>query len=233
MDQKRGSYKQTIKRQIINSKSFSLVELIVVVVIVSILSFSISSNKLSREDELETQLKTHFELLKMFALSDDKYEVDDTDYYKKRWQIIFAKSKYTNNNYTYTIFSDSSGNSSGNPDIVEIAKDPNNPYKLLSGGYSGILKTTDSRATKKMNIGKTYGVVDVKFEGGCRYYSSKRLAFDYMARPLKGNLSSYKRPYHHVMSKECQIYLCFDNDCKKYKKIVIQPYTGYVEVGGN
>ena len=160
-----------------------------VIIITSIISFAILPKFNFKDNSLELELKNSFELIKKFALNDDKYDLDDINYYKKRWQIIFAKSKYTNNYWTYTIFNDNSGKSTGNPDISEIAIDPNNPYKLLSGGYSGILKTTDSRATKYMNIGKKYGVVDVLFKGGCKYYNSKRISFDYLARPLKGNLS--------------------------------------------
>jgi hypothetical protein len=171
--------------------------------------------------------------LHSLSLQDDPYHPNDGAYFKKYWQIIFAKSNYTDNKYTYTLFKDVSGSQSGNPDISEVAKDPANPTKLLSGGYSGILKSDDVRASKRMNIGKMYGVVEVKFEGGCRYYSSKRIAFDHLGRPLKGNLKSYQYPYHHRMSERCEIYLCLDIPCNSYKKIVILPYSGMLTISGS
>jgi hypothetical protein len=189
--------------------------------------------KLTAIDPLEEQLRTDFEYLKTLALSDDPYHPSDGAYFKKYWQIIFAKSSYTNGYYTYTIFKDHSGNQSGNPDISEIAKDPLDGSKLLTGGYSGVIRSSDLRTTKRMQIGQHYGVVDLRFEGGCRYYSSKRLAFDPLARPLKGNLKSYKYPYHHLMSEACEIYLCLDIACESYKKVTIQPYSGMVEVSGS
>lgn len=212
-------------------KSFSLVEIIIVIVIISILSiFLLPRFEKNSLDIAANRIINDIEITRMLALHSDTFDTSDSNYFKKRWQLIFSKSNYSDGYYAYTIFLDDVGGSSGNPDIEEIAKNPTDETKLLSGGFSGILKTSDIRATPQMNVGKEYGVVDVKFEGGCKYYTSKRIGFDELGRPLVGNISKYTRAYQRLMKSECEITLCEDSNCDKNRVIIIEPYTGYVRI---
>lgn len=212
-------------------RSFSLIEIIIVIVIISILSLFFAPKFENNSLDIGVnRIINDLEITRMLALNSDTFDTEDSNYYKKRWQLIFSKSNYSEGYYAYTIFFDDAGGSSGNPDIDEIAKNPTDETKLLSGGFSGVLKTSDIRATKEMNVGKEYGIVDVKFEGGCKYYTSRRIGFDEFGRPLVGNISKYSRAYQRVMKNECQITLCADEDCDKNRVIIIEPYTGYVRI---
>jgi type II secretory pathway pseudopilin PulG len=209
--------------------SFSLLELIVSITLLGLLALlAIPKFQTSNLERASHTLIQHLRYTKSLALKNDNFTPNDKNYYKKVWQIIFGRSAYSEQYYAYTIFRDDIGKSSGNPDINEIAKNPNDPTKLLSGGFTGTIRTSDSRATKEMNLGKRYGIVDIMFEGGCKYYTSKRLSFDYLGRPLKGNPTSYKRPYQRLMSSSCIIRLCADSECNQNTTVTIEPITGYI-----
>ena len=98
--------------------SFSLVELIFVIIIVGVLTVSsiphFSSNSLSLAAD---QVIYHIKLTQSLALKDDKFQpfpLDDSKkernrskyYFKQWWQIRFAKDKKNPKNLWYEIFSD-------------------------------------------------------------------------------------------------------------------------------
>ena len=208
-------------------KAFTLIELVFVIVIIGILSAILApSFKRDTLQEAADQIASHIRLTQQLALHDNKFEPTNKFWYKERWQIIFSSSAYTDNKIAYSIFSDKP-TYSGNPDISELAKNPLNPNQYLSGGYSGILQTSDSRAMKELNIGKKYGITNVTFSGGCSG-SGKRVSFDYLGRPLKGNPSSMGRKYEdRLITSVCNIVL---HQGTKTKTISIYPETGFVKI---
>jgi len=210
------------------SSGFSLFELVLVIVVISILSTVVLKREYN--DNLykaALQVSEHIRYTQHLALVDDKFNAFDKFWYKHRWQIIFGKSAFSNDTVSYSIFSDSASGSTGQPDITEMAIDPQNIYKVLSGGYSGILYSSDPRATRDMNIGERYGVVSYKLSGGC---SGARISFDYLGRPIKGNLNTMSSPYlpsNRLMSSICEIKL---SSTEEYIIIKISPETGYVYI---
>ena len=212
-------------------KSFTLLELLLVILITSIITITlIPKFKIDKLDIATSTLLTHLRYTRSLALKNDNFKLHDKNYFKKLWQIVFSKSKYSEGFLAYTIFRDDIGKSSGNPDINEIAINPLNPSQLLSGGFTGTIKTSDKRATKSMNLGKEYGVKVVKLDGGCKYYNSRRISFDYMGRALKGNPSSYKRPYQRIIKSKCRIILCSDEECLNNRIIIIEPTSGFIHL---
>lgn len=217
-------------------KAFTLLELIFVLVVIGILSTIIlSATKSNKLQEAATQVISHIRYTQHLAMVDDKFNVNDIVWYKKRWQIIFgasenASGKDTGDYIAYSIFSDTAGTSSGSPNISELAKDPMNNGKYLSGGYSGIIDTYDPKASKKMNIGLTYNVKEVKFSNSCSSRNSRRLSFDNLGRPIRNPLDGYKKSYiaDRLIRNPCIITLTSITD--ENISIVVEPETGYTYI---
>jgi len=211
--------------------AFTLIELVFILVLIGILSVVIiSNNKRSLLDEAATQLISHIRYTQYLSMKDDTYNAKDKNWYKKRWQLVFSKSNATDNEVAYTIFADTVGNSTGDANPDEIARNPQNKDQLLTGGYSGssLLDITKKQfiGNKKLNLGKTYNIKEVKLSGGCRY---SRIYFDYLGRPMFGAQDSLKGPYtaktRRVISSNCNIKLTTKDN--KSITVVIEPETGY------
>lgn len=210
-------------------KSFSLIELVIVIVTIGIISvFVVPSFNRYQLQEAVDMIISHINYTKHLAMQDNKFNPFDDEWYKSRWQIIFAKSNYTKQKFTYSIFSDKRGYTrryTGNPDISELAVNPNDTSKLLSGGFSGILNYNDKKATKQLNLGEYYGITNVEFKNGCKG-RSRRISFDYLGRPFMGNTKTQTSPYQleRLIKSTCSIIIT-QND--KTCTILIEPETGY------
>lgn len=212
-------------------KAFTMLELVFVIVVIGILAAVVipraGSNRLH---EAAVQVVSHIRYTQHLAMVDDKFNGSETDWHKRRWQLLFGTSADTNNKIAYSIFSDAP-TFSGNPGISELAKNPMSSNKLLTGGFSGVISyATDSRVTREMNIGEKYGIGDVSFSAECSINGSKRIAFDYIGRPLRGALDSYTSSYpaaDRLITSTCIITL-ISND--ENVSIAIEPETGYAHI---
>lgn len=212
-------------------KSFTLLELVFVIVVIGILSAVIiprtSTNRLR---EAAIQIVSHIRYTQHLAMIDDNYNINDSKWYKKRWQIIFGTSASTENKVAYTIFADSATSTTAtNPNIREMAIDPMNKNKYLSGGYSGSLDTSEVNATKKMNLGISYDVSSVVFGGGCAS-STVRITFDHLGRPIKDPLTTYTKAYKDNKLIETACTITLNSDSEASIVISIEPETGYARM---
>ncbi len=212
-------------------KSFTLLELIFVIVIIGIIATEVIPRmKSNLVEQAALQLVSDITYTRHLALTDDKYDPNDKDWFKKRWQIIFGKSYDTKHKLAYSIFSDNAtDDDDAKPGLSELAIDPFDSTKLLSGGYSGILKTSDPKANKKMNLGLTYGIDKYEFGGGCSS-RTRRISFDHFGRPIKDSLATYTTAYKKgkLLSKVCTIKLI--NTSEGEVIISIEPETGYARI---
>lgn len=164
-------------------KAFTMLELVFVIVVIGILAAvvipRIGSNKLR---EAAIQVVSHIRYTQHLAMVDDKFDSADAIWYEKRWQILFADTEGSDG-WAYTIYSDYI-NHDGVPNVNEIADNPLNNGKKLTGGYSvGTIAYNDADATNELNIGKKYGVTGVDFSANCEV-NSLRISFDHLGRPL-------------------------------------------------
>lgn len=166
---------------------------------------------------------------------DDRFDAGNDEWYKKRWQIFFAKTVGSEDAWAYSVFSDSAGGNTGNPDFVEIANNPLDNSKYLTGGYSYILYS-DSKVTKELNIGKKYGVESVVFSANCEV-NSLRIAFDYLGRPLYDGSHLLDDAYRDGTNSRLIQYDAGGNSCiitmtssEGSVKIAIEPETGYAHI---
>jgi type II secretory pathway pseudopilin PulG len=229
-------------------KSFTLLEVIFVIVVIGILSSMIiprvGSDKLN---EAASQLVSHIRYTQHLAMINDKYDVNQLNgskviWFEKRWRLKFSKSQDTEEKYSYTIFDDRLQTATGNPDAAEVAVNPLNRSKKLTGGAASatMIHTGDPQATNEMNIGKEYGILDVDFASECRTANvNKVITFDHLGRPIRGATSDMSSPYSSstnsnniLISQRCIIDLCTVSDCNSANSaqkitIAIEPETGY------
>jgi len=223
--------------------AFSMLELVFVIVIIGILAATIiPQTKTNPLQEAAVQLASHIKYTQHLAMMDDRYDSSNIDsngtvkWYKERWQLVFSNNENTDHQLGYTIFSDHKDDSTGEPNIDEIAKNPQNPNQLMSGGYTGTVKLkighSDFMGMKKLNIGKTYAVISVTFSDSCdgSNGSATRISFDHLGRPFEGKQSSMHSPYNigveqRLIQTTCTIKL---SDSSDSVDINIEPETGYV-----
>ena len=206
-------------------KAFTLLELIFVIIVIGILAVSILPR--ISDDSLERaalQVQSHIRYTQHLAIIDDKIEPNDSNWVKKRWQIIFGKQNNSDDEWAYTIFSDTYGTSSGKPNKSEIAINPVNHNQRMTGGYNSAQELNVSSPTfigmKTMNLGKTYGITDIDFT------CTQRIAFDYLGRPIKSDLSDNSQSYdtNDLITSNCNIVLKNSDD---NITLVIYKQTGY------
>jgi len=213
-------------------KAFTLLELVFVVIIVGILSVAIvprlHDNSLRKAAE---QIIFHLKYTQHLAMMDNRFDpVHDTVWFKTRWQLLFSNCGGTKETCAYTVFSDWTGHHTGNPDAKEVARNPLNHSQYLTGGMSGnnLIKYDEKEATKSLNIGQKYQIMKVQMSH-CGS-SAKRIAFDYLGRPIMGNLKTMTRQYQNtrVLQQRCEMTLINKNH--EQITILIEPETGYIHL---
>ena len=219
-----------------------MLELVFVIVVVGILAATMAP-RFDRDNlqEAADQVISHIRYTQHLAMVDDKFTTNDSKWFKGRWQIHFYNNSGSNSQWSYIVFSDFKNNHTGNPDKDEIARNPEDPNRYLTGGTSGtaIIHFDDNESTKELNIGNKYGIEDVKFSNGCNG-NVKYISFDYLGRPFNSfpaNLP-YELPstgYPKLLTKRCIIKLCTVSNCntasnKEQISIAIEPETGYTHI---
>jgi Tfp pilus assembly protein FimT len=211
------------------NKSFTLLELVFVIIIIGIImSIVVGNQKDTKLREAAIQLISHIKYTQHLAMIDDKFSVIDSKWYKARWQIRFTNGVASANSAGlagYVIFSDFIGKRSGHPDKKEIALDPLSK-QMITSGVTSTVSLDDDNVYQKANLGKTYGITNIALTGGCN--KGNRIAFDHIGRPLTGGLSSYASSYNkknNLISSPCNITLT-DSNAQKVT-IIIEKETGY------
>ena len=218
--------------------AFTMLELVFVIVAIGILSAvfipRFGQNKLS---EAANQLISHIRYTQHLALMDDKYGENSagaTDWYKKRWQIVFSTADANaNNKPSYSIFSDKDAD--GTVDPNEIALNPIDKTKYLTGGVTGyaqldIRNMSTFVGTKELNLGTKYNIDTISLSASCS--TGTKIAFDHIGRPLKGPLTSYTSPYDTAGGRGLITAPCDITMTSSYGTVTIriEPETGYVHL---
>jgi len=208
-------------------KAFTMLELVFVLVVIGILAAvmlpEMKSNKLR---EAAIQVVSHIRYTQHLAMVDDKFDASDDDWYKMRWQIVFSDSAYSEDKVAYSVYTDKSKTGSPNSTLDEVAINPLDKNKLLSGGHSGTIYTSNPKATKTMNLGLTYDISSYELDGGC---SGARITFDHLGRPINGTIHNDGLAYENnsLMENRCNVIL---TNSEGSITIAIEPETGYAHI---
>ena len=226
-------------------KSFTLLELVFVILVIGILAkVLLTKNPSDHLDRAAYQIVSHIRYTQQLALVHDFYSPQDPHWFKRRWRISFNSGEGTNGYWAYTVWADTAATASGSPDPQEIAQNPQNPAKKLTGGFNGnqFIHAGDPEATEELTIGAYYGIKDIKFSAACRTGThSKSIGFDHVGRPLRGAIENYTSPYDSAVATnvlivaQCRITLCSVSDCntathEEKKTIAVEPETGYAHI---
>ena len=220
--------------------SFTLLELVIVIILIGILAATISIS--IPNDKLQTATDTlikYIDYTHSLALKDDKYQVFSKNksnlsdnnlahyWYKKWWRISIGVNN--KGNYYFEVYTDM--NLNGNDEVNETAKDPLTG-KYLKGNYSV------NTASKDTNLSR-FGIKKIiyKYENKEKNITTSNrlnIYFDNYGNVFKKlyNTQIFKKTStlgSNILSSNLEIKLCIDSTCdnnKTCKAIVITP-TGY------
>jgi len=222
-----------------------MIELIIVIVIAGVLA-AMMIPRLERDNlrDATNQVVRHIQYAQHLAMVDDIYDVNDVTWYRERWKIQFHKRGGSDNQWAYVIYKDTDKDRT--PDISEIALNPIDKSRALTGGYSNTtIKYGDSNASNKLNIGHAYKILDVDFIGGCNIGNdgrNKQISFDNIGRPYQNRTDNLSNPFgttatntNRIIKNQCRIEICTVSDCTaatsaEKMTIAIEPQTGYVHI---
>ena len=217
--------KATLKK----TPAFTMLELIFVIVVVGILAAVIMPRmQQSRLREAADQIASHIRYTQHLAMQDDKYDPVSANWFQTRWQILFQPNAGINGAMAYSVFSDSGAVAGialdGIPNANEVARNPLDPSKLLSGNVA-----IGNAMTRELSIGRVYGITGVVFGDACN--ADTRITFDYLGRPIQNNPLNHNGAYgaNILITRPCVITIT--NNAGERIAITIQPETGYASVG--
>lgn len=227
-------------------KAFTMIELIFVIVVAGILAAMalprVDSNNLN---EAADQIVSHIRYTQHLAMQDNKFNPNDQFWYKGRWEIRFCNDASIHGGqcsigggetgWGYSVYTDSTSTGyNGNPEVGELAVNPQNPAQLMTSGYNGTILPTDERTMEELRLDK-YGITDITFGAICGQDGAKSISFDNFGRPLYGHFQLLVTPYSRsadgtnarLITEQCTITLTANGETRV---IAIEPETGYTHI---
>jgi len=235
-------------------KSFSLLELIIVLIVVGILyssiSFSLSNSSLNQAAD---QIISHINYARHLAIKDNKmqyYPLNSNEiemnrskyWFKQWWQIRFSND--STDGYWYEIFTDLPADGSttnfegtgGKPNKdsdyeLTYAKNPNGKY-MTGKCDDGTNYVKCGENDKKLNLTKEFSIKKIIFNN---LDSTKpHIIFDnygnvYLTEGDKsdgGDINPYDKDKRVALLKTGEITLCQDDNCEYNISICISPKIG-------
>jgi type II secretory pathway pseudopilin PulG len=195
--------------------AFTIFEFIAVVLIVGILSIvmlpRLNDNRLR---EAADQIISHIRYTQHLAMIDDRYNPNDKDWFKERWQIGFWQC--ANGNWYYIIGHDL--DHGGGIGKSESAINPLDKKHLFTSNGC----TIDGDESREILLTEKYGINDINLSKGCG--NNHYIAFDNIGRPYKSTLGAN---VYDVVNSTCTINFTSDNG---NFSLTIAPETGYVQL---
>ena len=217
-------------------KAFTMLELVVVIVVIGIIAAAalprINDDHIA---EAADQVMSHICYTQHLAMQDSKFDPTDANWFRKRWSITFTRASFCEggNEWRYSVYHDD-GNTTGNLNSVnEVARDPLDPNKFMSSGWSGISKSNCAKTSSKYNLARKFGITNVELRGVCGDSNLQTISFDEFGRPMRSvstpNGGGATRGYDRLVynGQNCQIVL---TTARRTATITIAPETGFVQV---
>lgn len=191
-----------------NRNSFTIIEFVIVIVVVSILVMIILP-EVQRDPlrEAMNQVKRHIMFTQHMAMVDDVYDASKSMWFKAMWRISFRSKN------CYVVSSNIDLDT--NYDREESVIDPMTKTLLYSNNRCKI-ESTDNNT---MFLADEYNIDKIVFSKSCG--ENRFLAFDIFGRPHK----TLKRINDYV-TEDCIITIFSES---RKAEITITPETGYVK----
>ena len=200
-------------------KSFSLLEIVLTILLISfIYTIFLPKNKINYIDEVTTRMQLYISYVRYKALIDDKFDLQDSLWHKKRWTIKFFRCRESVGGIYYAIYSDN--NKTGIPSAEDSLKDPLSQKNIYSSNYC----EENSSNSKFVLLTKNFGITDVQIS--CNDTTSLgQLSFDSDGK-VYSKLSNYANESNeYEINKPC--FLKFISKDAQSRELVINPYTSY------
>ena len=203
-------------------KSFSILELVVVISLLALLyTLFLPKNKINYLDELTNRIELYISYTRQKALIDEKYDLKDSTWHRKRWTIKFFRCRESEGGLYYSIFSDN--NKSGHPSAEDSLKDP------LSGKniYSSNQCKENSSNSKYVLLTKNFKITDIQIS--CNSTTSLgQLSFGSDGKVYSRLSTNENESNEYEITQPCSIK--FVSKDGNSKEIILFPKTGYSKI---
>jgi type II secretory pathway pseudopilin PulG len=190
--------------------SFTLLEAILSIVIISILSsLIIPKQQDSKLFLARDQLIEDINIIVFKASMDDIFQ-NDKDFYPDLWQIKFIKQINNKKVVAYAIYANVGKTKTLNKKDKTIIN-PLSYKPLASSGYYGGLDT--NKSSKEVYLSSRYQIDDLKLSKNCSRYSSRKLLFDSLGRIHINNNGRLAKGICKIslFKKEIEVKICIDS----------------------
>lgn len=202
-------------------KSFSLLEIILVISLIGLLyTIFLPKQNNNKLDELTNRLSMYISTLRYKALIDDKYDSDNSLWHKQRWTIKFFRCRDEEDGIYFSIYNDK--NKTGHPSTEDSLKDPLSNKYIYSSNYC----KENSKNSKYVLLTKNFDIQNVDIS--CNSTSSLgQLSFGVDGK-VYSKLSAYENESDEFeINSPCEIKLRTKNG--EEGTILIENTTGYVK----
>jgi len=192
-------------------------EIIFVVIIISIITTQIiPKNQISKLNIARDKIILYLNYVRYIAHIDNKFNIADKEWEKKRWTLKFLNCSSDYNGLYYNVYSDMNGGTGAYKKKDTLIDPLNNKY-LYSFHCRENKKNDES---KHVLLTKEYGIE--KVDVSCNTTSTiGQISFGY-----DGKIYSQLGTNIKEITKQCRIKL-FDSE-NNYTEIAIEPKTGYI-----
>lgn len=201
-------------------KSITLIELILVILLIAVVAtFFIPQKTNSKFEESVNRLELYLKYLRYQALVDNKYDDEDSLWYKKRWTLKFFRCRQSVGGIYYSIYSDR--NKSGHPSVEDSMKDPLTNKNIHSSNYCKensinskyVLLSKNGISNIHLSCNETNSLGQISFASNGKVYS---------------RLSNYENEENEYEIEETCI-LKFYGSNNEEKEIKIESITGFIK----
>jgi hypothetical protein len=205
------------KKTPIIKKSFSLLEIIFVIIILSIGAvMTLSKSQISKLNLATQKIILYLNYTRYISHIDNKFDIKDEEWEKKRWTLKFKNCNEKIGGLYYNVYNDTSGGTAHYKKIDTLMDPLNNKYLYSNGCREDSLNDK----SKHVLLTKEYGIEKVKVN--CNTTSTiGQISFGYDGKiysQLGTNIKEILTP--------CEIKLF--NDKNDFTTIRVEPKTGYI-----
>ena len=203
-----------------SKESFTLLEVLLTILILSIISGVIYTNiKISKLQLAKNRMVTYLNYTKYLATIDNKYSEDDEMWFKKLWTFKFQRCRSSVGGLYFVIYSDK--DTDGYIDKIETAIDPLTSRHIYSSNWCNEISTQNNKYVLLTN---QYDVTEVDMS--CNNTTSLgQISFDKYGR-IYSKLSEGE--YTNEILNDCTIILKDKNNDQI--SIKISSKNGFIEI---